>query len=66
MALSTFMLFILLLIAIVYQRLNRSNDYATILGRGASFRQLQIGWTRWLISGAALPGGRDLAAVSRC
>ena len=52
MALSTFVLFILLLIAIAYQRLNRSNDYATILGRGASFRQLQIGWTRWLISGA--------------
>ena len=52
MALSTFMLFILLLIAIVYQRLNRGNDYATILGRGASFRQLQIGRARWLISAA--------------
>ena len=50
MALSTFVLFVLLLIAIVYQRLSRGNDYATILGRGASYRQLQIGWTRWLIS----------------
>src|SRR5262245_14451699 len=52
MALSTFVLFILLLIAIAYQRLNRRNDYATVLGRGASFRQLQIGRTRWLISAA--------------
>ena len=52
MALSTFVLFVLLLIAIVYQRLSRGNDYATILGRGASYRQLQIGWTRWLISAA--------------
>ena len=50
MALSTFVLFVLLLIAIAYQRLSRSNDYATILGRGASYRPLQIGWTRWLIS----------------
>src|ERR1051325_1795012 len=52
MALSTFVLFILLFIAIAYQRLNARNDYATILGRGASFRQLQIGWTRWLLSAA--------------
>jgi iron(III) transport system permease protein len=52
MALSTFVLFILLFIAIAYQRLNTRNDYATILGRGASFRQLQIGWTRWLLSAA--------------
>ena len=52
MALSTFVLFVLLLIAIAYQRLSQSNDYATILGRGASYRQLQIGWTRWLISAA--------------
>src|SRR5262249_23623594 len=52
MALSTFVLFILLFIAIAYQRLSARNDYATILGRGASYRQLQIGWTRWLLSAA--------------
>jgi iron(III) transport system permease protein len=52
MALSTFVLFVLLLIAVAYQRLTRRNDYATILGRGASFRQLRIGWTRWLVSAA--------------
>jgi iron(III) transport system permease protein len=52
MALSTFVLFVLLLIALVYQRLNRRSDYATILGRGASFRQLRIGRARWLLSAA--------------
>jgi iron(III) transport system permease protein len=50
MALSTFMLLVLLLIALAYQRLNRRHDYATVLGRGASFRQLRIGRTRWLVS----------------
>jgi iron(III) transport system permease protein len=53
MALSTFVLFVLLLIAVAYQRLNRS-DYATVLGRGANFRQLEIGWARWLVSAALL------------
>jgi iron(III) transport system permease protein len=52
MALSTFVLFVLLLVALAYQRLNRRNDYATILGRGASFRQLRIGRARWLVSAA--------------
>jgi len=52
MALSTFVLLILLVIAMVYQRLNRRYDYATILGRGASFRELDIGRARWLVSGA--------------
>ena len=51
MALSTFMLVVLLLIALAYQRLSRS-EYATILGRGASFRQLHIGRARWLVAGA--------------
>ena len=50
MALSSFMLFVLLLVAAIYQRLTRHNDYATILGRGASFRQLTIGRSRWIIS----------------
>src|SRR5262245_1272169 len=52
MALSTFMLLVLLLIAVAYQRLSGQADYATILGRGASFRQLRIGRARWLISAA--------------
>lgn len=52
MALSTFVLFVLLLVALAYQRLGRNTDYATILGRGASFRQLQVGRARWAIAGA--------------
>src|SRR5262245_47216485 len=52
MALSTFMLLVLLLIAVAYQRLSARSDYATILGRGASFRQLRIGWGRWIVSAA--------------
>jgi iron(III) transport system permease protein len=51
MALSTFVLLVLLLIALIYQRLSR-HDYATILGRGASFRRLEIGRARWLVSAA--------------
>jgi iron(III) transport system permease protein len=54
MALSTFMLLVLLIIAMAYQRLGGRGDYATILGRSASFRQLRIGWARWLISAALL------------
>jgi iron(III) transport system permease protein len=50
MTLSSFMLFVLLLVAVIYQRLTWHNDYATILGRGASFRQLRIGRARWIIS----------------
>jgi iron(III) transport system permease protein len=50
MALSTFVLLVLLLIALVYQQLSRRSDYATILGRGANFRRLKIGRTRWLVS----------------
>ena len=52
MALSTFVLVILLLIALAYQRLSRHTEYATILGRGASFRQLRIGRARWLVAAA--------------
>jgi iron(III) transport system permease protein len=50
MALSSFMLFVLLLIAVTYQRLSRHDEYATILGRGTSFQQLTIGRARWIIS----------------
>lgn len=51
MALSTLMLFVLLVITVTYQRLTRSSDYVTVLGRGASFRQLRLGPARWLLSG---------------
>lgn len=54
MALSTFVLTILLLIAVVYQRLNRRAAFATILGRGASFTQLRIGRARWAVSGVLM------------
>jgi iron(III) transport system permease protein len=50
MALSSFMLLILLLIAVAYQRLIQHEGYATILGRGASFRPLAIGPARWIVS----------------
>jgi len=50
MALSTFMLIVLLLVTIVYQRLGRRTGYATILGRGAALRQLDIGRARWLVA----------------
>jgi iron(III) transport system permease protein len=52
MALSTFVLFGLLLIAVAYQKAGRLGDYATILGRGAGFQQLRIGRLRWLIAAA--------------
>jgi len=52
MALSSFMLVVLLLIAVTYQRLTWHNEYATVLGRGASFRQLTIGKARWFASAA--------------
>jgi iron(III) transport system permease protein len=54
MALSTFMLVILLLITIAYQRISRRTQYATILGRGARFQQLDIGRARWVVSAALL------------
>ncbi len=52
MALSTIVLVILLVIALAYQRVNRRWDYATVLGRGASFSPLSIGRTRFWVAGA--------------
>src|SRR6185437_2576404 len=52
MALSTFVLFVLLLIAVAYQKAGRLGEYATILGRGAGFQQLRIGRLRWVIAAA--------------
>jgi iron(III) transport system permease protein len=52
MALSSFMLMVLLLIAATYQRLTVGNEYATILGRSSNFRQLTIGRARFFASTA--------------
>ena len=52
MALSTFVLLVLLVIAVAYQRISLRFDYATVLGRGASFRPLRLGRVRWLLSAA--------------
>jgi len=53
MALSTIVLFMLLIIALAYQRINRRWDYATMLGRGARFLPLTIGRARWAVSFSA-------------
>jgi iron(III) transport system permease protein len=50
MTLSSFMLLVLLFIAMTYQRLTEHDGYATILGRAANFRQLTIGGARWIVS----------------
>ena len=52
MALSSFMLVVLLVIAIIYQRLTENVGHATILGRDANFRQLSVGRFRWVIAAA--------------
>jgi iron(III) transport system permease protein len=52
MALSTFVLVILVAIAVVYQRLAEGRHYATLTGRGMSFRPLTTG--RWRYPVAAL------------
>lgn len=52
MSLSTFIMFFLLVIAIVYQRVSARFDYATILGRGTRFEPIRIGRSRYLISAA--------------
>jgi iron(III) transport system permease protein len=51
MALSSFMLVVLLVIAIIYQRLTENVGHATI-GRAANFRHLSVGRVRWIISAA--------------
>jgi len=52
MSLSTFIMFFLLMIAIVYQRVSQRFDYATILGRGSRFEPMEIGRWRYVISAA--------------
>jgi len=52
MALSSIVLVILLIIALLYQRVSRRFDYATVLARGARYEPLSIGRARWLVAGA--------------
>lgn len=50
MALSTVFLGILFLLALFYQRYTAKRSYATVTGRGVSFRPMDIGRGRYLIS----------------
>jgi iron(III) transport system permease protein len=50
MALSTFILGVLFLLAIFYQRFTQKREFATISGRGASFHPLLVGKWRYAAS----------------
>ena len=50
MALSTVVLFALLVLALIYQRYTATHSYATITGSGLSLRQFSIGRWRWGLS----------------
>jgi iron(III) transport system permease protein len=50
MALSTVVLFALLVLALIYQRYTAAHSYATITGSGLSLRQFSIGRWRWVLS----------------
>lgn len=50
MALSTLVLFVLLVLALIYQRYTAARSYATITGSGLSLRQFSIGRWRWALS----------------
>jgi iron(III) transport system permease protein len=54
MALSTLFLGILFIFAVLYQRFTGKRGFATISGRGVSFRPIYIGWQRYLISALLL------------
>ena len=60
MALSTFVLAILAVIAMLYQRLAQGRHHATLGGRGMSYRPLRLGRGRYaaLRAAARLPGVR--------
>jgi len=51
MSLSTLFLAILVLLAVFYQRYSSTRSFATISGRGVSFRPTDIGRSRYAISG---------------
>ena len=50
MALSTLFLGILFVLAVFYQRFTKDRHFATLSGRGVSFRSIDMGWQRYLIS----------------
>ena len=50
MALSTLFLGILFVLAVFYQRFTKDRNFATVSGRGVSFRSIDMGWQRYLIS----------------
>ena len=50
MALSTMVLFALLVLALIYQRYTAAHSHATITGSGLSLRQFSIGRWRWALS----------------
>jgi iron(III) transport system permease protein len=50
MALSTLVLFLLLVVALVYQRYTLGHSYATVTGTGMSLRQFAVGRWRWAIA----------------
>lgn len=50
MALSTLVLVVLLVLALVYQRYTAAHSYATITGSGMSLREFSAGKWRWILS----------------
>lgn len=54
MALSSFFLGILFMLALLYQRYTERRRFATISGRGTSFRPVEVGSWKWLISAVLL------------
>ena len=64
MALSTFFLGVLLLLALFYQRYTEKREFVTITGRGLSLRPLMVGSWRYAVSESLLrwPGHWDPTA----
>ncbi len=52
--LSTFFLVVLFILAMLYQSYTRDRRYVTVSGKGATFRPVDLGIGRYLISGALL------------
>jgi len=50
MALSTLVLFLLLILALIYQRYTLGHSYATVTGTSMSLRQFTVGRWRWAIA----------------
>ena len=52
--LSTFFLGVLFVLALFYQHFTSRRQYATLSGRGTSFRQVDMGSLRYVVSGALI------------